>query len=273
MSAKSGLIENAFKQEFDAKDFSLIYFPQDAVETFEVEISGQVQNPGKYLVSKATTLNDIYQIAGGLSDRASIEGIFFSRESIRLQEKEAVKSSRDLLANALIASAINPLNNVGNSIDMQTIRGFISLADDIDFSGRLSGNLAPNSDTSKSLFLEKNDRIFVPSKSSSISIIGEVLSPVTTIYSTSLKFNDYIEIAGGLTSSAKKNSMYVIKSDGTSILVGQGFFNSPYYLEPGDTLVVPRDTQKINAIPLVSVATKIISDVAFAAASLNSIRN
>ena len=41
--------------------------------------------------------------------------------------------------------------------------------------------------------------------------------------------------------------------------------------EPGDTIVIPRNLEKINTIPLISVATKIISDVAFAAASLNTI--
>ena len=43
------------------------------------------------------------------------------------------------------------------------------------------------------------------------------------------------------------------------------------YPEPGDTIVVPRDFDEIKGLPLVSVATKIISDIAFAAASLNSL--
>ena len=40
---------------------------------------------------------------------------------------------------------------------------------------------------------------------------------------------------------------------------------------PGDTIVIPRDMQKVSTIPLVSLSTRIISDIAFAAASLNSI--
>ena len=44
-------------------------------------------------------------------------------------------------------------------------------------------------------------------------------------------------------------------------------------IEPGDTIVVPRDIEKLSTIPMLSVATKIISEIAFAAASLNAIQN
>ena len=42
---------------------------------------------------------------------------------------------------------------------------------------------------------------------------------------------------------------------------------------PGDTIVVPRDLNQLEGLPLVSVATKIISDIAFSAASLNVLKN
>ena len=48
-------------------------------------------------------------------------------------------------------------------------------------------------------------------------------------------------------------------------------FSKEIFLNPGDTVVVPRDLGVMDTLPLVSVATKIISDIAFAAASLNTI--
>ncbi len=42
---------------------------------------------------------------------------------------------------------------------------------------------------------------------------------------------------------------------------------------PGDSLIIPRNLEKLNAIPLISTSVKIISDIAFAAASLNVLRN
>ena len=65
----------------------------------------------------------------------------------------------------------------------------------------------------------------------------------------------------------------MIKSDGTSIPLESTLFNKPLYPEPGDTIVsLPRKLKcKIDTIPLISVATKIISDIAFSAASLNAL--
>ena len=44
-------------------------------------------------------------------------------------------------------------------------------------------------------------------------------------------------------------------------------------IEPGDTIVVPRNLDKLEALPVISMATKIIADIAFSAASLNAIQD
>ena len=44
-------------------------------------------------------------------------------------------------------------------------------------------------------------------------------------------------------------------------------------IEPGDTIVVPRNLDKLDLLPTLTAATKIISDIAFSAASLNAIQN
>ena len=43
-------------------------------------------------------------------------------------------------------------------------------------------------------------------------------------------------------------------------------------LEPGDSIVVPRDTYVADPIPLISSITSIIANLAFSAASLNAIK-
>ena len=44
-------------------------------------------------------------------------------------------------------------------------------------------------------------------------------------------------------------------------------------LRPGDTIVVPKKLLQVRGLALVSTASKVISDVAFSAASLNSLNN
>ena len=113
----------------------------------------------------------------------------------------------------------------------------------------------------------------MPSKPNTVSVIGEVLQPSTTLYVENFTFNDYITQSGKLTDFADSNSLFVIRADGTSITLEGGYFRKGHVPLPGDTIVVPRDIGKLSLIPLISISTKIISDVAFAAASLNSLNN
>ena len=82
---------------------------------------------------------------------------------------------------------------------------------------------------------------------------------------------DYISFGGGYTDYADVKKIYVIRKDGTSFLVNNRPFRRGDAIMPGDTIVVPRDLDKVSTIPLISAATSIISNIAFAAASLNSL--
>ena len=128
--------------------------------------------------------------------------------------------------------------------------------------------------TWRDLKLEDKDYIFVPRAPSTVSIAGEVLSPITTSFKKDSELNDYIKFAGGYNSYADKKSIYIIRSNGESIPVKSNIFiGGKVVIEPGDTIVVPRDIEKLSTVPMLSVATKIISEIAFAAASLNAIQN
>ena len=78
---------------------------------------------------------------------------------------------------------------------------------------------------------------------------------------------------GGFTDYADKGEVYVISSDGTARLVSDRYFNSFDSLQAGDTIVVPKKLLGISGLPLVQIITRSVSDIAFAAASLNAISN
>ena len=157
-------------------------------------------------------------------------------------------------------------------IDESFLAFFESISQD-SFKGRLSGNLKEDSLTSISTILEEGDLLIVPPKINTITVIGEVLSPSSLSINENYTFQDYVSESGGFTRFADERSIYIIKADGTSISADQGLFQNRYVLQPGDTIVVPRNLEKISTIPLVSIATKIISDLAFAAASINALNN
>ena len=113
----------------------------------------------------------------------------------------------------------------------------------------------------------------VPATSIEVSVIGEVLNSSSFVYSDDYSFQDYLSLAGGLSKYADKRAIYVIRSNGQSEIIGRNIFGGYGQIYPGDTIVVPRDLEKLDTLPLISVATKIISDIAFSAASLNAIQN
>lgn len=263
-------ISDSFNTNFLTNSLSGISFPEKENNTISVSITGQIANPGTYIVTTGTSLDDLYSIAGGLQDKASVYGIFFSRESVKKKEKEALESSKNILADALVSKASNNMSGNTNTINLTSL---MQLANEITVKGRITGNFAPNSEESKSFFLEDNDEIFIPYKLTTITIVGEILNQVTTKYRQDMSYSDYIKSAGGMTKYANKKSIYVIRANGESLPLGNRIFQKPIYPEPGDTIVIPRDLDKLDTLPLISVATRIISDIAFSAASLNAIRN
>ncbi len=266
-----GLVDGAFLNEFESSEVLQITFPEEYIDSFVVTISGQVKYPGSYTVSSKTTLDDLYGIVGGISENASNSGIFFSRETVKEKERKAFDAAKKVLLDSVLSNVSNPSND--SSVNFTEVASLLEFVGDVEVSGRISGNLSPDSMLARSLLLEKGDSIFVPASSRTVSIIGEVLNPITLPLDEDFDIYDYVEAAGSFTEFSDKNNMYVIRSNGTSIPIDNSFFSAQYYLEPGDTLVIPRDLDKLKALPLISVATKIISDIAFAAASLNAIQN
>ena len=70
--------------------------------------------------------------------------------------------------------------------------------------GRLVGDLSPNSSNANDLILNDGDNIFVPTKPQLVSVTGEVNNPSTSLYDGNLKFKEYIKLVGGYTSTADK---------------------------------------------------------------------
>ena len=97
-----------------AEQIISIYVPVINFETSEVTINGLVKAPGKYNVPIGTTLDTLYQIAGGLDDAADVESIIMTRESIKQSEQLALESSRKVLTDAIFSSVGNSAA-LGNS--------------------------------------------------------------------------------------------------------------------------------------------------------------
>ena len=234
-------------------------------QNIQVKILGNVKSPGEFTVPINSTLQDLYILAGGLEPSADDNSIVFSRESIKDKEKVALESAKRILVDSIISRS-NSLGNIGSLIPL------IELSEKTKPAGRISGDLSFNSNTSKDLLLESGDKIIVPSKSNVVNIVGQVLSPTTVVYDPKLSYSRYVGLAGGYNYYADKRNIYVIRSNGLSQPLSNSAFRNGYNeILPGDTIVVPRNFSRAELLGNLSIATKVISDISLAAASLNVI--
>lgn len=271
VSTRDRIVLEAYTKPFNSYNVLSLTFPPKLNQTLKVKISGSIASPGTYIVPLKTSLDDLYEIAGGFVDGASFKGIVLAREAIKELERKALKGAKRVIMDSVVSqqSSSIALGNNAN-FDLSLLTDF---ADESNVTGRVTGDFSPNSISASQTILQNGDEIFIPSAITTVTVTGEVLNPITTRFQDDSTYEDYIEAAGGLTSFADRGSIYIIKSNGTSIRYSKGFLTRNQYPEPGDTIVIPRDYNQLNGLPLVSVATKVISDIAFAAASLNSLSN
>jgi len=87
--------------------------------------------------------------------------------------------------------------------------------------------------TANDIILRDGDAIMIPPMPDSISIFGAVTKPTSYVYIKGKKLKDYVEMAGGYSTDANRDAVYVIKSNG-NIIEGE-----KTRLSPGDVIVVP----------------------------------
>ena len=112
----------------------------------------------------------------------------------------------------------------------------------------------------------------MPKFQQQVTVIGEVQSTTSHLYSASLSRDDYIALSGGVTRRADSSKIYVVRANG-SVVASSGsrwFEGSSVKIRPGDTIVVPLDTEHIPALPFWTAVTTILYNVAIAVAAVHS---
>jgi polysaccharide export outer membrane protein len=109
------------------------------------------------------------------------------------------------------------------------------------------------------------DKLIIPKKTQDVTILGEVQSPTSHVYTPGLSRDAYIEMSGGVTPHADRKRIYVVHANGDvmgSYRTGWFRRSQDLNIEPGDTIVVPLDTEKVPTLPLVQAITTIIYNLA-----------
>ena len=137
---------------------------------------------------------------------------WFLPEKLRKKRRKSINRLRRELEKSITA-AIEQNSDKG-VITSSTISALTELSIrslDYNPTGRVVGNYA-NIQMLKNTKLKNGDNIFIPSVPTSVSIVGEVMSPGSIAWDEKLGVKDYINIAAGFTSFAdKKYIRYISK--------------------------------------------------------------
>lgn len=254
---------------------------EDSTMSGYVRLSGEFKNPGIYAISQNTTLDELYERAGGLTNSAFPLGGIFTRKSIKQIEAKAIARSKAELSQ-ILASAVASGYVEQNSTDLVGLISLMSTLENVNPIGRLVTELNPikiQDNFDSKIILEDGDEIFMPKVQSTITIVGQVLNPITVPHNVGDSFNDYIKLAGGLKKEADKGKIYAILPNGEAMRRNRGIELPvlPYLpfetndILPGSTIVVPRKARPLDSLALVETVTPVLANLAVTAASIAAI--
>jgi polysaccharide export outer membrane protein len=115
-----------------------------------------------------------------------------------------------------------------NPTDLVQLIALISSLSESDGLGRIVAELDPNlinRNPTLDIMLEDGDNIYIPRLNSTITIVGNVLNPITVPYNNKFDAKDYIKLAGGYNNTADKNSAYIIYPNGVSKKLRSNLFS------------------------------------------------
>ena len=241
-------------------------------ENHIVELRGEFVFPGKYTIRRGETLADLVTKAGGLTQYAHPDGSVFTRKKLKeLEKQNLIKLAGDLR----IEMASKSLTDQGTSTSYDDAQKLLSDITELEPVGRLVINLPRlmNSNNDEVL-LEGGDVLFVPTKKNSINVIGQVQVGSSHLYNSAMTAEDYIAQSGGIKKRADEERIYVISASGSIKMIEQSNWfagTADTSLKPGDTIVVPLDSEYMSDLTLWSTATQIIYNAAVAVAAINGI--
>jgi len=270
----------AFDQLSQYKDLS--YFSSKVSykisEQGFVTLKGQFKFPGKYAIDSSTTLMDIYERAGFLTHVAFPYGAILARESIKEIEQDSLERAERELAEVL-STAVTSGYLKQNSTDLISLLALMTSISNADPIGRLVSEFDPNTirqNPSLNIKLEDGDVIYMPSLQNTVTVMGQVLNPVTVPFNPNYKLKDYIISAGGFKDRADDKKAYAILPNGISIDPANtflGFSSGSNKIVPGTTIIVPRKARPLDGLSMVEVLTPILANLSVTAASIAAINN
>ncbi|MCV6598972.1 MAG: SLBB domain-containing protein [Alphaproteobacteria bacterium] len=247
----------------------------DLVNDAGVYISGEVKYPGKYSFVRGEKLSSLIARAGGLTEESYAYGTVYSRESARIKEKEKYKQAVRNLERSLAEYIAS--NEDVNTNHIKYSQSLIEEIKAIKPLGRIVVEANPDAlatSPEKDILLQEGDKVYVPKRSLTVHVMGEVLNPSNLKFETGKKSRDYIKEAGGYSYYADKGRGFILFPDGSSKPIKESSWDFAETSVPeGSTIIVPRDPDPYNFMESSTFITNVLSQIAITTAAISDIKD
>jgi protein involved in polysaccharide export with SLBB domain len=250
-----------------------------------VRVAGEVNAPGLYRVNPGSTLRDVVQLAGGLTQHSYLYASIFTRVSARLAQEKELQQSTEQLQKELMAKYANATPQAGQTgaeqqAQLAMQQSALTKLNSIKPTGRVVLDIKPGATTLADIpdiSLEDGDAFFIPPRLSTVQVAGAVYNANAFRYEPGKRLTAYLNDAGGATREADPRRVFVIRADGT--VISRQSRNSHSHgnygnlkLLAGDSVIVPQKFRVSSKISDIMQATNLASQTALTAAALSVIK-
>ncbi|MCK5740549.1 SLBB domain-containing protein, partial [bacterium] len=188
-----------------------------------ITISGEVEFPGPYAISRdSTLLSHIVQQAGGFTSRAMLPEASVTRRRLNLIIDKEYERLKAIPRDQLTDDEYDYLVMKQNHQDVHRIN--------VNFF-----QLFREKNTAEDIILRDGDEIRVPEKPRVIQVTGRVSTPGGVLYVPAQNLAYYLEKAGGTTWDAKTRKTKITRANGEIVSC-----RKIDKIAPGDIIWVPR---------------------------------
>lgn len=272
----SAVLEGRESVALQGRDRILIKGVPDFAKTNTITLAGEVLYPGEYTFQAGETLSDVLQRAGGLTSNAYPKGAVFTRAKLRQLEAQRLREAEQRLQGDLLGVQLDGNDAGGNAADR--VGQVQDLLKDVQNSrpvGRMVIDLAAivAGENHQPIRLQDGDRLTVPEIPQAVTVFGEVQFPTSHMHQDGLAVEDYLERSGGPTRQADESRVYVVRADGSVMMPQRSnwFGGSGSQLEPGDTIVMPINVDRLNQLELWTNVSQIVYQMALGAAAVGNL--
>jgi polysaccharide export outer membrane protein len=241
-----------------------------------VRLEGEFGVAGIYQTEPGETLRHLLTRVTSLTAQAYLFGSEFTRESVREDLQRRLDDYvGGLQRQVQSAQPITPQDQAAVAAQRQMVERIKQLRS----TGRIVLELRPNAssiDSFPDIALEDGDRLFIPFRPATVSVVGAVNTSSAFLYRPGYTVSDYLRLAGGATREADKKQEFVLRANGATVsrhqhsnLVVNNF--NTLRLMPGDTIVVPEKVNRGAAIQGLLPWVSIFSSFAIGAAGLAAV--